>query len=140
MLEQMQMIAFQIIASVGTAKSNYVEAMQAAKKGDFELADSLIKEGDEILLSEAEHHSNYVPWHFLRKSKNIKINFAEINDDPVIHIADEFDNLFIITKNTDINIFKKDLNKFFLEIDNFDSKKFNKLYSPSALIEKLDTF
>ena len=68
------------------------------------------------------------------------IHFAEINDDPVIHIADEFDNLFIITKNTDINIFKKDLNKFFSEIDNFDSKKFNKLYSPSALIEKLDTF
>jgi hypothetical protein len=59
---------------------------------------------------------------------------------PVIHISDEFDNLFIITKNTDINIFKKDLNKFFSEIDNFDSKKFNKLYSPSALIEKLDTF
>ena len=68
------------------------------------------------------------------------IHFAEINDDPVIHISDEFDNLFIITKNTDINIFKKDLNKFFSEIDNFDSKKFNKLYSPSALIEKLDTF
>ena len=68
------------------------------------------------------------------------IHFAEINDDPVIHIADEFDNLFIITKNTDINIFKKDLNKFFSEIDNFNSKKFNKLYSPSALIEKLDTF
>ena len=68
------------------------------------------------------------------------IHFAEIKDDPVIHIADEFDNLFIITKNTDINIFKKDLNKFFLEVDNFDSKKFNKLYSPSALIEKLDTF
>ncbi|MDA9593451.1 hypothetical protein N9R67_01230 [Candidatus Actinomarina sp.] len=68
------------------------------------------------------------------------IHFAEINNDPVIHIADEFDNLFIVTKNTDINIFKKDLNKFFLEIDNFDSKKFNKLYSPSSLIEKLDTF
>ena len=68
------------------------------------------------------------------------IHFAEINNDPVIHIADEFDNLFIVTKNTDINIFKKDLNKFFSEIDNFDSKKFNKLYSPSALIEKLDTF
>jgi hypothetical protein len=68
------------------------------------------------------------------------IHFAEINDDPVIHIADEFDNLFIITKNTDINIFKKDLNKFFSKVDNFDSKKFNKLYSPSALIEKLDTF
>ena len=35
-----------------------------------------LKEGDEVLLTELEHHSNYVPWHFLRKAKNIKINFA----------------------------------------------------------------
>ena len=34
-----------------------------------------------MLLTELEHHSNYVPWHFLRKAKNIKIEFAEINDD-----------------------------------------------------------
>ena len=40
-----------------------------------------IEEGDEVLLTELEHHSNYVPWHFLRKSKNIKIEFAEINND-----------------------------------------------------------
>ncbi len=39
-----------------------------------------LQEGDEVLLTELEHHSNYVPWHFLRKSKNIKIEFAEIND------------------------------------------------------------
>ncbi len=40
-----------------------------------------LEEGDEVLLTELEHHSNYVPWHFLRKSKNIKIEFAEINND-----------------------------------------------------------
>ena len=28
-----------------------------------------IKAGDEILITELEHHSNYVPWHFLRKKK-----------------------------------------------------------------------
>ncbi len=39
-----------------------------------------LSEGDEVLLTELEHHSNYVPWHFLRKSKNIKIEFAEINE------------------------------------------------------------
>ena len=31
--------------------------------------DKYIKEGDEILITELEHHSNYVPWHFLRKNK-----------------------------------------------------------------------
>jgi len=40
-----------------------------------------LKEGDEVLLTELEHHSNYVPWHYLRKSKGIKIDFAEINED-----------------------------------------------------------
>ena len=39
-----------------------------------------LSEGDEVLLTELEHHSNYVPWHFLRKAKNIKIEFAEINE------------------------------------------------------------
>ena len=38
-----------------------------------------LNEGDEILITELEHHSNYVPWHFLRKSKGINIKFAEIN-------------------------------------------------------------
>ncbi len=39
-----------------------------------------LDENDEVLITELEHHSNYVPWHFLRKSKNIKIEFAEINE------------------------------------------------------------
>ena len=40
-----------------------------------------LNEGDEVLITELEHHSNYVPWHFLRKSKKIKIEFAEVNKD-----------------------------------------------------------
>jgi len=40
-----------------------------------------LNEGDEVLITELEHHSNYVPWHFLRKSKKINIEFAEVNED-----------------------------------------------------------
>ncbi len=40
-----------------------------------------LKLGDEVLLTELEHHSNYVPWHYLRKSKGVKIQFADVNDD-----------------------------------------------------------
>ena len=29
--------------------------------------EKFIKSGDEILVTELEHHSNYVPWHYLRK-------------------------------------------------------------------------
>ena len=38
-----------------------------------------LSEGDEVIVTELEHHSNYVPWHFLRKRKGIKIKFAEID-------------------------------------------------------------
>ena len=40
-----------------------------------------LKSGDEVLLTELEHHSNYVPWHYLRKSKGVKIEFADVNND-----------------------------------------------------------
>jgi len=40
-----------------------------------------VKKGDEILITELEHHSNYVPWHYLRESKGAIIKFAPINDD-----------------------------------------------------------
>lgn len=33
-MEGLELIAFQIISSVGTARSCYIEAIQAAKKGD----------------------------------------------------------------------------------------------------------
>ena len=47
-----------------------------------------LREGDEILITELEHHSNYVPWHFLRKSKGIKIEFAEVNTDGEITLEE----------------------------------------------------
>jgi cysteine desulfurase / selenocysteine lyase len=39
-----------------------------------------IKEGDEIVLSILEHHSNIVPWHFLRERKGAVIKWAPISD------------------------------------------------------------
>ena len=68
------------------------------------------------------------------------LHFTEIDNDPVMHIAEQFNNLFIIRKDTDIENFKKELNNYFLDIDSFNIKKFNRLYSPRALIEKLNTF
>ena len=40
-----------------------------------------INKGDEILITDLEHHSNYVPWHYLRETKGAVIKFAPINDD-----------------------------------------------------------
>ena len=45
-----------------------------------------INKGDEILITELEHHSNYVPWHFLRSEKGAVIKFASINQDGDVEI------------------------------------------------------
>ena len=40
-----------------------------------------IQKGDEIIITELEHHSNYVPWHYLREIKGAIIKFVPINED-----------------------------------------------------------
>ena len=40
-----------------------------------------IKSGDEIVLSVMEHHSNIVPWHFLRERKGAVLKWLDIDDD-----------------------------------------------------------
>ena len=45
-----------------------------------------INKGDEILITELEHHSNYVPWHYLRSEKGAIIKFAPVNEDGDVEI------------------------------------------------------
>ncbi|MFC0190882.1 cysteine desulfurase [Aureimonas pseudogalii] len=47
-----------------------------------------IGEGDEIVLTIMEHHSNIVPWHFLRERRGAKLVFVPVADDGSISIED----------------------------------------------------
>ncbi|MDO8294895.1 MAG: cysteine desulfurase [Caulobacter sp.] len=40
-----------------------------------------LKAGDEILLTEMEHHANIVPWHFLRERQGVVLKFIPVTDD-----------------------------------------------------------
>ncbi len=40
-----------------------------------------IGEGDEIVLSIMEHHSNIVPWHFLRERKGARLKWVDVEED-----------------------------------------------------------
>ncbi len=51
-----------------------------------------IKEGDEIVLSIMEHHSNIVPWNFLRERQGAVIKWAPIDDEGNF-LLDEFEKL-----------------------------------------------
>jgi cysteine desulfurase/selenocysteine lyase len=62
---------------------NATEAINlvAATYGDF-----FINKGDEILITELEHHANYVPWHFIRERKGAVIKFAKCNEKGEVEI------------------------------------------------------
>ncbi len=47
-----------------------------------------IGEGDEIVLSIMEHHSNIVPWHFIRERQGAVLKWIPVDDAGVFHIAD----------------------------------------------------
>jgi len=53
----------------------------------------LIGEGDEIILSIMEHHSNIVPWHFLRERRGAVIKWAPV-DDAGNFLVEEYEKLF----------------------------------------------
>ena len=55
-----EMICFQIIAGSGNAKSCYVEAMQKAKKGDFESAEKLIHDAEEAFIEVHKVHAKLI--------------------------------------------------------------------------------
>ena len=39
--------------------------------------EKFIKSGDEIIVTELEHHSNYVPWHYLEKKNGAVIKLLQ---------------------------------------------------------------
>jgi cysteine desulfurase/selenocysteine lyase len=47
-----------------------------------------IGEGDEIILSIMEHHSNIVPWHFLRERQGAKLVWAPVDEGGVLTAED----------------------------------------------------
>jgi cysteine desulfurase/selenocysteine lyase len=51
-----------------------------------------LQAGDEIVISIMEHHSNIVPWHFLRERKGCVLKWAPITDDGEF-LLDEFERL-----------------------------------------------
>lgn len=63
------------------------------------LANDILVDGDEIILSAMEHHSNIVPWVAIKKYKKIKINVIDIDSNGEL-IIDDLNKL--INKRTKI--------------------------------------
>lgn len=53
----------------------------------------LCKEGDEIIVSQMEHHSNIVPWQLIREIRGIKLRVVPFDEKGVL-LVDEYRKLF----------------------------------------------
>ena len=56
-------------------------------------AEAFMKEGDEVIVTEMEHHSNIVPWQMQQERRGIKIKVLRIDDSGQI-ILDGIDDFF----------------------------------------------
>ncbi len=75
----------EVIFTRGTTESINLVAYSWGRK--------FIKEGDEILISEVEHHSNLVPWHILAEEKGAILKFVPINKDDLSFDLSGLDDL-----------------------------------------------
>jgi len=58
---------------------------------------SNVKEGDEILLTEMEHHSNLVPWQRVAQAKGAKLRFLQVTEEGTLDLS-RLDS--VLTKRT----------------------------------------
>ena len=63
----------------------------------FSFGEAFVSEGDEIIVSEAEHHSNIVPWQMICQRKGVVLKVLPVDDSGYL-MLDELDNL--ITERT----------------------------------------
>src|SRR3974390_2583731 len=67
-------------------------ATEAGNLVAYSYGEPNIGEGDEIVLSIMEHHSNILPWHFLRDRHGAVIKWAPVDDEGNF-LIDEFEKL-----------------------------------------------
>jgi cysteine desulfurase/selenocysteine lyase len=67
-------------------------ATEAINLVAYTFARERIRAGDEIVLSIMEHHSNVVPWHFLRERQDAVIKWAPVDEEGNF-LLDEFERL-----------------------------------------------
>ncbi|MDC9701028.1 MAG: cysteine desulfurase [Alphaproteobacteria bacterium] len=81
---------------IGAAKSEEIIFTRNATEAINLVASSYgapnIGDGDEIILSVLEHHSNIVPWHFLRERQGAVLKWVPISPEGDL-LIDEFENL-----------------------------------------------
>ena len=105
-----------------------------------EEAQQLMVNSAHCLLSIGNKNPNQIPSkviEYLATGKPI-IHFAEIDDDPVIKLSDEFDNLITINKSDEKEKLNLIIEEMINKIDKYDIDKFINNYTAESIIKNLD--
>ncbi len=100
-MEGLELISFQIISAVGTARSMYIEAIAKAKEGLFEEARAMIAEGQEVFTQGHHAHAELIQ----KEANGEKTEFALL----LMHAEDQLMSAeaFGILANEFIDVYEK---------------------------------
>ena len=80
-MEGIELMLFNIIASVGSARSSYIEAIALAKKNDFEGASAKMSEGNEMFIEGHKAHAQLIQ----KKAQGEEVKFSIL----LVHAEDQ---------------------------------------------------
>lgn len=83
-------ISFKIIASVGAARSLYIEAINEAKKGNYDLAKVKIKEGHDFFSQGHHAHFELISQEADESQPNIEFNLILMHAEDQLMSAEAF--------------------------------------------------
>lgn len=87
-MDGLELITFEIIASVGTAKSCFIEAIQEAKQQNFDRANALLVEGDGYFVEGHRKHLELIQME--AQGQEIKPNLLLIHAEDQLMSAESF--------------------------------------------------
>ena len=76
-MEGLELISFNIISNVGTAKSMVMESMQKSRAGDFTAAEELIREANQWLIKGEKEHFQVITQE--AKTKDVVLNLLFVH-------------------------------------------------------------
>lgn len=98
-MEELELISFKIISAVGSARSNFINAIQEAKKGNFERANELIEEGEKFFSEGHKAHMEILTMQANGEEMKLDVLFIHAEDqmmsaESMKIVAQEFIDLY----------------------------------------------
>jgi len=103
-MDGIELIAFRIISSVGSARSMYLLAIQEAKKGNFEKAKKMIEEGNKVFVEGHHAHAQIIQKEAKNEQCDINLLLVHAEDqlmsaETIRLVAEEFIELYQFVLN-----------------------------------------